>query len=525
MQTSLTVIVPFFIMYCYPQPHVPTRQLPMTKAGTMEGTTTSTTSTSTKKRKAPPVAAAASKKPTVAMSSQKQSKPKSRKAPPAGSKKPAFAVPKGELWALKMPSEPITWETRYEQLVHFQKGHGHCRVPVRCSKVPGLATWVSRQRSMNKDIALRMHYQQQGGGGDTGTDTNNEARASEAVNNNNNEASNNNDPTIPLERLQRFEKLNQIGFHWLLFKDPPPSFDERFQDLVAFKQEFGHCRVTRTHSLGEWVHNLRREYKKQGRLAVQERVPRLLELGFEFSVKAPLVTWEQRLEQLMEFRRKYGHVNVFEVHRQAVKDNDMGGSIGDGINKHEDEDNDNDDNEDKEGTASSHLVENDFLRWVETQQRSYWTAWKLGKKCRLNKIRIRQLEEMGFDFGPERQPHAKGRMGRAHKGPNHHRTTNVAYSSRLEQLRQYKARHNDCLVPKEWPENPQLGSWVASQRKQYRALLNGKPSGLTKDRRVELESMGFVWVVRPWNLKENRKRKDVPQQDDATVSSSGEGSE
>jgi hypothetical protein len=469
-----------------------TRQLPVTKAGTIKGINTTTTSTSTKKRKAPPVAAA-SKKPAVATSNQKQSKPtisstKGRKAPPVASKKPAFVAPKVKPGALKMPPEHVTWETRYEQLVHFQKGHGHCRVPVR---YPGLGMWVSRTRNKYKDIVLSMHQQQQQGG-DTGTDTNKEARASEAVNSNSNDAINGSDHSQ--ESLQRFEKLNQLGFHWSL-RDPPPTFDERFQALAAFKQEFGHCRVKRTHPLGEWVHNLRKEYKsKQGRLSVQERVTRLLELGFEFSVSSA-VSWEQRLEQLMDFRRKYGHVNVFEVHRQAIKENETEGSSGDGIIERED--GDNDDNKGKEG-SSSQLVENDFLRWVEIQQRAYWTEWKLGKKCQLNKSRIRQLQDMGFDFGPERKPHDKS----AHKGPNHHRTDAATYSNRLEQLRQYKARHDDCLVPREWPENPQLGSWVSSQRKQYRCLLNGKASSLTKERRLELESMGFVWVVRPWNLKE-----------------------
>jgi hypothetical protein len=528
-----------------PQPHLPTRQLPVTKAaGAIKESTKSTN-----KRKAPPAAAAASKKPAAGvMPNQKRPKPtssssaKTRKAPPTNASKkspPSTAVAttrKVKLWATKAalkpvptataalkpaPTEQITWETRYEQLEHFQKGHGHCRVPVRYNKTPGLGTWVSRTRSMYKDIVLRRHQQQreqqqEGGGGDT-PDT-------AATNKNEAQSTDKNDSTMSTDNLKRFEKLNLLGFHWML-RDPSPPFEERFQDLVAFKQEFGHCRVKRTHPLGEWVHNLRKEYKsKQGRLTVQERVTKLLELGFEFSV-ASAVPWEQRLEQLMDFRRKYGHVNVFEVHRQAVKENDIGASgTGDDVtNEHEDEDNDNNDTDGKEDAASagSQLIENGFLRWVETQQRSYWTEWKLGKKSRLNKTRIKQLQDMGFDFGPERQPHAKG----AHKGPHHHRTDAATYSTRLEQLRQYKVRHGDCLVPREWPENPQLGSWAASQRKQYRSLLNGKSSSLTKERRVELDSMGFVWVVRPWNLKENRKRKDDPQKDDATTSTSGENSE
>jgi hypothetical protein len=457
----------------------------------IDGPTTTSPSTSTKKRKAPPAAAvAASKKAAVATS-------KNREAPPAASKKPpAPKVRLVTLEELQRPPAHVIWETRYQELLHFQKGHGHCRVTVRnATDVPGLSTWVYRQRAAHQDCVTRLQQEQQLRDGETVTDDN--------------------DYSIPPERFAQFTKLNELGFHWVVM-DPVPPFEERFKELVAFKEEYGHCRVKRSHSLGEWVHNLRREYKKTGRLAVPERVDWLLELGFEFSV-ATVMSWEQRLEQLMDFRRKYGHVNVFEVNRQALEENVIAGII----NTHEDEDNDNHDTKGKAGastTSITQLIDNTFLRWIETQQRAYWTFWKLGKKCQLNKVRIKQLEDMGFDFGPERHTHAKGRMV-AHKVTDHGRTNNTAFSSRVDQLREYKARHGDCLVPKVWKENPQLGSWVANQRKQHRALLSGKPTSLTKERRAELESIGFTWVVRPWNLKENRKNKDGPQQDDATTSS------
>jgi hypothetical protein len=240
---------------------------------------------------------------------------------------------------------------------------------------------------------------------------------------------------------------------------------------------------------------------------------------------------------------KYGHCNVFAVSRQHIKDTGLKditiaskspGINGDGMSNLQnidDDDTDNDDEDDEDAnddgdnatdgtTDSSNVVENVLLRWVERQQRSYWTQWKLGKACRLTKPRVKKLQEMGFDFGPERQPRAKG----ANKGPSHHRTDAGTYNERMEQLRVYKAQKGNCLVPREWPENPQLGSWVASQRRQYRALLDGRSSSLTTERRVELESLDFVWVVRPWNLKENRKRKDDSQNENDD-SSSGEGSE
>ena len=39
-----------------------------------------------------------------------------------------------------------------------------------------------------------------------------------------------------------------------------------------------------------------------------------------------------------------------------------------------------------------------------------------------------------------------------------------------------------------------LGSWVAVQRREYKLLMEGKPSRLTKERIRRLEGIGFEWV-------------------------------
>jgi Helicase associated domain len=57
--------------------------------------------------------------------------------------------------------------------------------------------------------------------------------------------------------------------------------------------------------------------------------------------------------------------------------------------------------------------------------------------------------------------------------------------------------HRDCNVPKEWSENKQLGAWVSTQRKMYKALLAGQRSSLTPERRSALDSIGFTWILRP----------------------------
>eukprot|EP00592_Proboscia_alata_P023929 CAMPEP_0194446020 /NCGR_PEP_ID=MMETSP0176-20130528/128189_1 /TAXON_ID=216777 /ORGANISM="Proboscia alata, Strain PI-D3" /LENGTH=935 /DNA_ID=CAMNT_0039272661 /DNA_START=817 /DNA_END=3621 /DNA_ORIENTATION=- len=64
------------------------------------------------------------------------------------------------------------------------------------------------------------------------------------------------------------------------------------------------------------------------------------------------------------------------------------------------------------------------------------------------------------------------------------------------ELLHYKSEHSDCNVPKRYTANPQLGAWVATQRKQYRLLRQKKPSHLSPKRVQDLESVGFIWIIR-----------------------------
>lgn len=45
------------------------------------------------------------------------------------------------------------------------------------------------------------------------------------------------------------------------------------------------------------------------------------------------------------------------------------------------------------------------------------------------------------------------------------------FEHRLKELKNYKAKYRDCMVPHKFPENPSLGTWVDTQRRRYRAFL------------------------------------------------------
>jgi len=57
----------------------------------------------------------------------------------------------------------------------------------------------------------------------------------------------------------------------------------------------------------------------------------------------------------------------------------------------------------------------------------------------------------------------------------------------------YKATYGNCMVPQRYLANPQLGTWVHTQRRQYKLLKGGKKSSMTAEKISRLNSVGFDW--------------------------------
>ena len=77
-------------------------------------------------------------------------------------------------------------------------------------------------------------------------------------------------------------------------------------------------------------------------------------------------------------------------------------------------------------------------------------------------------------------------------------TLDAAWDERFEELTAYKEVHGDCNVPRAWPENPQLGYWVAKQRTAY------TKGNLSEEHVQRLNASGFVWKSynRIWCLRD-----------------------
>ena len=109
---------------------------------------------------------------------------------------------------------------------------------------------------------------------------------------------------------QRRESLEELGLN-LQFEDRHAYWDARYSELVQYKQEHGDCHVSQKYSkmpkLGPWVSNQRTAYKN-GTIS-EQNYAKLNDLGFRFT-SGHESKWNDRYEQLIEFKKKYGHCNV-----------------------------------------------------------------------------------------------------------------------------------------------------------------------------------------------------------------------
>jgi superfamily II DNA or RNA helicase len=152
------------------------------------------------------------------------------------------------------------WDKRYQELLAYLAEHGNAEI---VQKDPtGLGAWLSQQK---------LYF---------------------------------NSGKLPASRL---EKLNSISN---LFENrkPKTDWDERFNELVAYKAGHGNLDVPRNWptGLGIWLGN-QKSFIKNNKLPL-DRKDKLYELGLIWESLDS--RWESRLDELREYSAKFGDVNV-----------------------------------------------------------------------------------------------------------------------------------------------------------------------------------------------------------------------
>jgi len=410
----------------------------------------------------------------------------------------------GFLWE---PDE-ARWEEMYQELVNYAKKYGNCRVPVYgYSENQQLGMWVSQQRAnyrvgrLNKDRVKKLdeisfawdkyeayweemyqelsYYKKQYGDCNVpdGYSQNSKLAVWVGVQRQSYKKS-----KLSKEKVRR---LNELGFAW---KIHDTYWEAMYQELSAYKQQYGDCKVPRDYSkkpkLAMWVLGQRQAYKA-GKLDPQN-IKRLNKLGFIW--KPHEAYWEEMYKSLADYKMEHGHCNV-----------------------------------------PSGYSENPKLGvWVGTQRSAY-------KKGKLDPDKVKRLNTMGFVWDAlevlweERYQKlvdykkTYGNCNVAHTGPecsglgswvSIQRTVykngklqtdrtakleklgfvwNLAdsrWEERFQELVEYKQKYGNCNVPAKYKENPSLGTWVNNIRN--RAY---KRNILTKEQIGKLNELGFVWKL------------------------------
>ena len=176
----------------------------------------------------------------------------------------------------------------------------------------------------------------------------------------------------------------------------------------------------------------------------QDRIEKLDAVGFVWDCHDVVkLTWEERIEQCRAFRRKNGHLKIptfSSVTEEVSKD------------------------------------EKSFLLWASRQRQEH-RKFISGMQANIDKVRIKQLEQMGFEFTNE---NGELPQKRTHHGAM---KNEEMYNSQLEKLRQVKDRFGSCNdnnhIKVMFPGDTSLLYWIKAQRKHYKNKLLGKWSALS----------------------------------------------
>ena len=329
------------------------------------------------------------------------------------------------------------WARLYNDLVDYQKKHGGCNVPQSNAR---LGNWIVTQRAAYKKGQIS---------------------------------------------LRRIQALENIGFSW----DPLDAlWLRRFDELEHYKNEHGDCNVPKNQGqLGTWV-NWQRHTCREGKLS-DERVQRLNELGFEWNPRGTPTAWNERYEQLKEFRSKHGDCNVnietggqlgiwVNNQRKSYREGQLPQerierleSIGfvwelqdemwllqfDKLEQYKNE----------HGDCNVPQSHSTLGNWASNQRQDY-------KKGKLPKERIDLLESIGFQWILRKV------------SSRHSWKLDERWKIKYTELVHYLIEHGDCNVPQ---KQGSLGQWVSTQR-----TIHGE-GGMPQYRIDYLESVGFAWKI------------------------------
>eukprot|EP00804_Cyclotella_cryptica_P031119 CCRYP_011732-RA/>CCRYP_011732-RA protein AED:0.03 eAED:0.03 QI:459/1/1/1/0.66/0.5/4/77/1122 len=266
--------------------------------------------------------------------------------------------------------------------------------------------------------------------------------------------------------------LDSIGFDW----DPRTSrWNMMYEELKAFKAEHGTTLVPHANfGLGSWVKRQQVQFTlyRSGSKSelTEDRVRLLNDLGFVWSRRSN--TWNENFQRLKRWSEEHGSCHIPD----GIDDPELVALskwVADQRVHY------------KRHIAEDEMNGGDISDEITTKKKS---KKKVPKLC---PEKINALKGIGFEFDAR----------------------DAKWLQKLDVLLHYKKKHGDFFVPSNYPDDPTLSNWVASQRQQYKLYKKGSKSHMTERRLKILTEAGF-----PFSSKEViQKRKEEATQQDIDV--------
>lgn len=182
--------------------------------------------------------------------------------------------------------EPTPWNNYYKQLKSYfdREGHSNFKRTITDADVEGmseaeakeirtLSWWTCRQRKFKRRGELEQH---------------------------------------------KILLLNRLKFNWDPHAGPgPEKWLKNYSLLKEFKQTYGHVKVPVRYAenkLGSWLKTQVTQYRnaQEGKLPAlsSERIRLLEEIGINWGEKRVTTPWDERFQTLLDYKRRFGNVNV-----------------------------------------------------------------------------------------------------------------------------------------------------------------------------------------------------------------------
>jgi hypothetical protein len=360
------------------------------------------------------------------------------------------------------------WNEQFEKLKVYKEQHGNCFV--RADPQPG--QWVSNQRQVYNNETI--HEDRKGQLESIGVVWKSDSK-----------------------RTLEYE-TTRLETKWML----------QYDKLVHFKQTCGHCvvpgRYEKDAPLGTWVSRQRARLAKDTIPQYQKDL--LDKLGFDWkpthggdrraSIKNHReneyhMKWMQQYEKLVKFKQE--HSNCL-VTMGDEKDISLRAWVCTQRTRHTD----NTIRQDRKD-----LLEK--LGFVWNAAHSVPTHLAASSKPPVERTSLEPVEQV-----PATQVLAESASTERAREPLHtpkvlvgsgekdRRRRDGLWNEQFEKLKAYKEHHGHWTIASLCKDNLQLGRWAAHQRRAY------KTATFLEERKVQLESIGFVWQIKvgkPWQIK------------------------